>query len=236
MQFAETIRRYIVTDRGPQRWWLHKVGRTADPMCGLCEEGVAQNAVHLLGCPGVADGKGRRWEEIWEDPEWCERLAEVPVGNNDTPGAAVFETSERLGWAMTPPGQQSEMQSPLRGDRIPARHLIPLKRKSIWGDFAAQCKWVMTTIQHCHFRMLRKAKVKLLSEIVGGGIAAMFVTVQRMIEKAQGMIEEQYLLRHRSEVIAKYEALIRLNSHIESEMQSLKKKLGKEELEEEELE
>ncbi|KAF8415634.1 hypothetical protein EV426DRAFT_700346 [Tirmania nivea] len=68
---------YIVTDRGPQRWWLHKVGRTADPMCGLCEEGVAQNAAHLLGCPRVADGKGRRWEEIWEDPEWCERLAEV---------------------------------------------------------------------------------------------------------------------------------------------------------------
>ncbi|KAF8418329.1 hypothetical protein EV426DRAFT_720687 [Tirmania nivea] len=26
---------------------------------------------------GVADGKGRKWEEIWEDPEWCERLAEV---------------------------------------------------------------------------------------------------------------------------------------------------------------
>ncbi|KAF8418270.1 hypothetical protein EV426DRAFT_700460 [Tirmania nivea] len=48
-----------------------------DPMCGLCEEVVAQNAAHLLGCPGVADEKGRRWEEIWEDPEWCESLAEV---------------------------------------------------------------------------------------------------------------------------------------------------------------
>ncbi|KAF8417651.1 hypothetical protein EV426DRAFT_709666 [Tirmania nivea] len=46
-------------------------------MCGLCEEGVAQNAVHLLRCPGVADGKGRKWEEIWEDPEWCEKLAEA---------------------------------------------------------------------------------------------------------------------------------------------------------------
>ncbi|KAF8422217.1 hypothetical protein EV426DRAFT_706377 [Tirmania nivea] len=46
-----------------------------DPWCGLCEEGVAQNAAHLLSCPGVADGKGRKWEQIWEDPEWCEKLA-----------------------------------------------------------------------------------------------------------------------------------------------------------------
>ncbi|KAF8417562.1 hypothetical protein EV426DRAFT_699641 [Tirmania nivea] len=68
---------YIVTDRGPQRWWLHKVGRAADPVCGLCEVGVAQNAAHLLRCPGVADGKGRRWEEIWDDPEWCEGVAEA---------------------------------------------------------------------------------------------------------------------------------------------------------------
>ncbi|KAF8417855.1 hypothetical protein EV426DRAFT_706592 [Tirmania nivea] len=66
---------YVVTDRGPQRWWLHKIGRADDPRCGLCEEGVAQNAAHLLSCPGVADGKGRKWEQIWEDPEWCEKLA-----------------------------------------------------------------------------------------------------------------------------------------------------------------
>ncbi|KAF8418668.1 hypothetical protein EV426DRAFT_704452 [Tirmania nivea] len=33
------------------------------------------NAAHLLSCPGVADGKGRKWEQIWEDPEWCEKLA-----------------------------------------------------------------------------------------------------------------------------------------------------------------
>ncbi|KAF8427074.1 hypothetical protein EV426DRAFT_686742 [Tirmania nivea] len=66
---------YIVTDRGPQRWWLHKVGRVEGPLCGLCEEGVAQNAVHLLSCLGIADGKGREWKQIWEDPEWCEKLA-----------------------------------------------------------------------------------------------------------------------------------------------------------------
>ncbi|KAF8426754.1 hypothetical protein EV426DRAFT_702368 [Tirmania nivea] len=50
-----------VTDRGPQCWWLHKVGRAEDPVCGLCEEGIAQNAAHLLSCAGVADEKGRRW-------------------------------------------------------------------------------------------------------------------------------------------------------------------------------
>ncbi|KAF8424370.1 hypothetical protein EV426DRAFT_712188 [Tirmania nivea] len=71
---------YVVTDRGPQRWWLHKVGRAHDPLCGLCEEGVAQNAVHLLSCPGIAAGKGREWEQIWEDPEWCEKLAEAVRG------------------------------------------------------------------------------------------------------------------------------------------------------------
>ncbi|KAF8417712.1 hypothetical protein EV426DRAFT_721060 [Tirmania nivea] len=42
----------MVTDRGPQRWWLHK------------------NAAEF----GVADGKGRKWEQMWEDLEWCEKL------------------------------------------------------------------------------------------------------------------------------------------------------------------
>ncbi|KAF8416304.1 hypothetical protein EV426DRAFT_700104 [Tirmania nivea] len=70
----------VVTNRGPQRWWLHKIGRADDPWCGLCEVGVSQNAAHLLSCPGVADGKGRKWEQIWEDPEWCEKLAEAVRG------------------------------------------------------------------------------------------------------------------------------------------------------------
>ncbi|KAF8422277.1 hypothetical protein EV426DRAFT_706499 [Tirmania nivea] len=56
-------------------------GLTADdPLCGLCEEGIAQNAAHLLPSPGVADGKGREWEQIWEDPEWGEKLAEALRG------------------------------------------------------------------------------------------------------------------------------------------------------------
>ncbi|KAF8421853.1 hypothetical protein EV426DRAFT_718548 [Tirmania nivea] len=58
---------YVVTDCGPQRWWLQKVGRADDPMCGLCEEGIAQDAAHLLRCPRVADDKAQRWEQIWDD-------------------------------------------------------------------------------------------------------------------------------------------------------------------------
>ncbi|KAF8415775.1 hypothetical protein EV426DRAFT_661913 [Tirmania nivea] len=69
---------YIVIDRGSQRWWLHKMGRVEeDPLCRLCGEGIAQNTV---SCPGVADGKGWRWKQIWEDPEWCEKLAEAVRG------------------------------------------------------------------------------------------------------------------------------------------------------------
>ncbi|KAF8427942.1 hypothetical protein EV426DRAFT_714825 [Tirmania nivea] len=45
------------------------VGRADDPLCALCGERIAQNAAHSLG-------RGRRWEEIWDDPEWCEKLAE----------------------------------------------------------------------------------------------------------------------------------------------------------------
>ncbi|KAF8418750.1 hypothetical protein EV426DRAFT_704571 [Tirmania nivea] len=52
-------------------------GRAEDPLCGLCERGIAQNAAHLLSCPGMADGRGRSWERIWEDAEWCEKLAEA---------------------------------------------------------------------------------------------------------------------------------------------------------------
>ncbi|KAF8426944.1 hypothetical protein EV426DRAFT_707167 [Tirmania nivea] len=68
---------YIVTDRDPQKWWLHMVGRTEDPMCRLCDQEVAQNAAHLLKCPGMADGSGRQWEQIWDDLECCERLGEI---------------------------------------------------------------------------------------------------------------------------------------------------------------
>ncbi|KAF8416452.1 hypothetical protein EV426DRAFT_721806 [Tirmania nivea] len=60
----------VVGDR--MELWCEEVTKTL-----RIEVGVAQNAAHLLRCPGVADGKGRRWEEIWDDPEWCEGVAEA---------------------------------------------------------------------------------------------------------------------------------------------------------------
>lgn len=47
---------YVTTDRGPLKACLHKIGRAADDKC-TC--GEPQNAVHILRCPEVADGKGR---------------------------------------------------------------------------------------------------------------------------------------------------------------------------------
>jgi len=37
--------------------------------------GVAQNSVHLFGCPLVGDGRGRAMEEAVRDPEWCREMA-----------------------------------------------------------------------------------------------------------------------------------------------------------------
>jgi len=37
-------------------------------------EGTPQNAAHLLDCPWVGDGKGRRADAIWEDEKWCEAV------------------------------------------------------------------------------------------------------------------------------------------------------------------
>ena len=41
---------------------------------GRCECGVAQNAAHLLECPKVGNGRGRVFEQIWRDPEWCRKV------------------------------------------------------------------------------------------------------------------------------------------------------------------
>jgi len=58
---------YLHTDKGPMRQWLHKIGKAEHPRCGC---GAVQNAAHLLtsGCVG---GQRRKWEEIWEDREFC---------------------------------------------------------------------------------------------------------------------------------------------------------------------
>ena len=58
---------YLHTDKGPMRQWLFRIGKSEDPRCGC---GEVQNAAHLLasGCVG---GKRRRWEDIWEDRDFC---------------------------------------------------------------------------------------------------------------------------------------------------------------------
>lgn len=50
------------------------VGKAEDNQC-VC--GVAQNAAHLLSYREGGDGKGRRAEAPWEDPEWCRALAKM---------------------------------------------------------------------------------------------------------------------------------------------------------------
>lgn len=64
---------YIVTGRGPTRWWLKVIGRRDDDRCDC---GSIQNAAHLLSCPLIADGMGRTVEECWEDQQWCRAVAE----------------------------------------------------------------------------------------------------------------------------------------------------------------
>ena len=41
---------------------------------GSCEQGVVQNAAHILRCETVADGKGRTREQIEADPDFCREV------------------------------------------------------------------------------------------------------------------------------------------------------------------
>jgi len=65
---------YMITDKGPQQQWLWEIGRSEKPCC-VCDGWTAQNAAHLMGCPWVGDGKGRKSEMLWEDEKWCEAVA-----------------------------------------------------------------------------------------------------------------------------------------------------------------
>jgi len=65
---------YMVTDKGPQQQWLWEIGKSEKPCC-VCDGWTAQNAAHLMSCPWVGDGKGRKSEMIWEDERWCEAVA-----------------------------------------------------------------------------------------------------------------------------------------------------------------
>jgi len=64
----------MMTDKGPQRQWLWEIGKSEERWC-VCDGWTAQNAVHLMSCPWVGDGKGRQSEMLWEDEGWCEAVA-----------------------------------------------------------------------------------------------------------------------------------------------------------------
>jgi len=57
---------YMVTDKGPQQQWLWEIGKADTQWC-VWDGWTPQNAAHLLECPWVGDGKGRRFEMMWED-------------------------------------------------------------------------------------------------------------------------------------------------------------------------
>lgn len=65
---------YITTDRSPLKRWLWVIGRAGD---GKCDCSIAQNAVHMMGCLLVGDGKDRTLEEARRDPEWCREVARL---------------------------------------------------------------------------------------------------------------------------------------------------------------
>jgi len=64
---------YMVTDKGPQQQWLWEIGKVDTQWC-VCDGWTPQNAAHLFDCQWVGDGKGRRFEMIWGDEEWCEAV------------------------------------------------------------------------------------------------------------------------------------------------------------------
>ena len=59
--------------RGPLKVWLHQIGKATENKCSY---NAPQNAVHILRCSRVADGKGRTLEEAEKDPKWCEAVYE----------------------------------------------------------------------------------------------------------------------------------------------------------------
>jgi len=55
--WREKKRNYVTTDRGSLKCWPWVIWRAEDDKC---ECGIAQNAVHMVGCLLVGDGKGGR--------------------------------------------------------------------------------------------------------------------------------------------------------------------------------
>ena len=70
---------YVVTDKGPQKDWLHRMGVTEDYTCS-CQEKLRQNSAR---CKDIGDGKGRTIEKAEEDEEWCEAVYEALQDNTE---------------------------------------------------------------------------------------------------------------------------------------------------------
>ena len=66
---------YIYTDKGALMHWLHRLGRKDSSRC-RCGEGAVQNAVHILKCTLVWDGKGRTLAQVGGEPEFCAQVPE----------------------------------------------------------------------------------------------------------------------------------------------------------------
>ena len=66
---------YLVTDRGPQKNWLYRIGRVEEDRCKCGERG--QNGAHIMNCEMVGDRRGRTLETARKDPEWCTAVWEV---------------------------------------------------------------------------------------------------------------------------------------------------------------
>ena len=64
---------FIVTDRGPMKWWQWVIKRADNP---FCQCGEIQNAVHLTRCYLVTHGKGKSPEQVGEDREWCQMVVD----------------------------------------------------------------------------------------------------------------------------------------------------------------
>ncbi|KAF8427960.1 hypothetical protein EV426DRAFT_700054 [Tirmania nivea] len=70
--------------KGPElqsHWNAWSQFRMRSPKQRIVVSGGVGNAevsvlARIVNSPSiVADGKGREWEQIWEDPEWCQKLA-----------------------------------------------------------------------------------------------------------------------------------------------------------------
>ena len=64
---------FITTDRGLMKHWQWVIKRADNP---FCQCGEIQNAVHLMRCRLVADGKERSLEQVEVDREWCQAVVD----------------------------------------------------------------------------------------------------------------------------------------------------------------